>query len=144
MATPATPVVVAKVSWLKHVGNFLGKVLKIMAKDVAPAADTAAKVAEVMFPQFAPGIAVADNLVDNIAKEALAAEVMEQAGAAATGGPAKLQAVLANIGPAIDQWVASRFPGAGEVATAQKANLVSAIVDIVNGVTVSSVAPAVK
>ena len=65
-----------------------------------------------MFPQLATGIAAADNLSDNIAKEALAAEAtMEAAGAAAQGGPAKLrEAVLQSAGPAIDQWVASRFP----------------------------------
>jgi hypothetical protein len=137
MSTIAIPAVTAapKVSWLKHLGNFLGKILKITAKNAPPIADMAAKVAEVMFPQFAAGIAVADNLVDNIAKEALAAEIMEQAGAAAQGGPAKLQAVLANVGPAIDQWIASRFPGSNTVASAKKANLVSAIVDIVNDVT---------
>jgi hypothetical protein len=136
MATTAAPIATTapKVSWLKHVGNFLGKVLKIIAKDAAPAADTASKVAEIMFPQFAPGIAAADNLVDNIAKEALAAEVMEQAGGSAQGGPAKLEAVLAASGPAIDQWIASRFPGANQVASAKKANLISAVVDIINDV----------
>src|SRR5579862_3124168 len=75
-ATPApTPAVTTaappKVSWLKHVGQFLGKVLGIVAKDAKPIADTAATVTEALYPQFAPEISAADNLVTNIAKEAL-------------------------------------------------------------------------
>jgi hypothetical protein len=127
-------VAAAKVSWLKKVGNVLGKILRIAAKGAAPAADMAAKVAEVMFPQFAPCIAAADNLIDNIAKEALTVEVMEQAGAAAQGGPAKLQAVLAASGPVIDQWIASRFPGANQIDPIKKTNLINAVVDIVNSI----------
>jgi hypothetical protein len=129
-ASPAAAV--KKASWLSHVGDFLGKVLKVIAGKAAPTADIASKVAAIMFPQFATEIAAADNLVDNIAKEALAAEAMEAAGAAAQGGPAKLNAVLANTGAAIDQWVASRFPGSATVSSASKAGLVNAVVKIVN------------
>jgi hypothetical protein len=125
---------VHKVSWLKQVGNVLGRILKIVAKGAAPAADTAAKVAEAMFPQFSAEICAADNLIDNIAKQALTVEVMEQAGAAAQGGAAKLQAVVGSAGPAIDQWLASRFPGATTVTAAKKANLISAVVDIINDI----------
>jgi hypothetical protein len=136
MATTAVPVVAAapKVSWLKKVGSVLGRILKLVAKDAAPVADKAAVVAEIMFPQFAVPIAAGAGLIDNIAKEALTVEVMEQAGAAAQGGPAKLEAVLGTIGPAIDQWIASRFPGANAVSKAKKANLVSAVVDMINEV----------
>ena len=140
MSTPASPAVVTmtasapapKVSWLKRVGQVLGSILKIIARDIAPVADTASKVAAVMFPQFAPGIIAADNLIDNIAKEAITAEIMDQAAATAKGGPAKLQAVLASIGPMIDQWVANKFPGATAVSNASKAGLVNAVVAIVN------------
>jgi hypothetical protein len=131
--TPA-PAAPAKVSWLKKIGNVLGKILKIVAKDAAPAADTAAKVAAVMFPQFAPEISAADNLFDAIAREALTAEVMDQAAAQAKGGPAKLQAVLGTMGPAIDEWVKDKFPGANAVSNAAKAGLVNAVVYLMNEV----------
>lgn len=139
MATAVTPL--AHVSWLKHVGNFLGKILQIASK-AAPEVDMASKVAEMMFPQFAPGIGAANNVMDNIAKEATAAELMEQAGAGAQGGPAKLQAVLAASGPAIDQWVASSFPGSTTVSAASKAGLVNAVVSIMNEIAAPPIGPA--
>jgi hypothetical protein len=134
VAIPAVSAPAPKVSWLKRVGQVLGSILKIVAKDAAPAADTASKVAAIMFPQFAPGIIAADNLIDNIAKEAVTAEAMDQAAATAKGGPAKLQAVLASVGPLMDQWVANKFPGSTAVSNASKAGLVSAVVAIVNEV----------
>jgi len=138
-ATPApTPAVTTaappKVSWLKHVGQFLGKVLGIVAKDAKPIADTAATVTEALYPQFAPEISAADNLVTNIAKEALDAEVAAAAAGSQNSGPAKLNAVLANVGPAVDDWVAAKFPGAKQVSAASKAGLVNAVVAIMNEV----------
>jgi len=128
-ATTAAP----KVGWLKHVGQVIGKILGIVAKDAAPAADVAAKVAEALLPQYAPEIASADGLVTKIAKEAIVAEgVAAAAGTAVGGGTAKLEAVLTNIGPAIDGWVSSNFPGASAVSKASKAGLVSAVVTIMN------------
>lgn len=135
MSTPVTPAVPAKVSWLKRIGSFFAKVLAVVAKDGKPVIDDAAKVAEIVLPQFAPLIVSADNIADNIIQEAVAAEAMEQAGAAAQGGPAKLDAVLLAAGPAIDNWVSSRFPGANKVSDAAKAGLISALVDLVNDVT---------
>lgn len=130
----ATTAPTAKVSWLKRVGQFLGKVLGIVAKDAKPLADTAATVTEALYPQFAPAIAAADNLVTNIAKEALDAEVAAAAAGSQSSGPAKLNAVLANIGPAVDDWVAAKFPGAKQVSAASKAGLVNAVVAIMNEV----------
>jgi len=129
-STPATP---EKKSWLSKVGSFLGKVLGIVAKDAAPVADTASKVAEAMLPQFSPEIMAADNLIDNIAKQAIVTEGVVQAAGTTTGGGAqKLETVLTNIGPEIDAWVASRFPGATTVSNAAKAGLVNAVVAIMN------------
>lgn len=131
MSSAATPA--PKVSWLKHVGQVIGKILVIIATKVAPEADLASKVAEAMLPQFTPEIQAADNLIDNIAKEAVGAEAMASAAGTATGtGAQKLQAALVNSGPAIDAWVASRFPGATQVSNAAKAGLVSAVVTIMN------------
>lgn len=141
MSTVVTPVTPPKVSWLKRIGSFFAKVLAVVAKDGKPIVDDAAKVATLILPQFAPLINAADNIADNIIQEAIAAEAMEQAGAAAQGGPAKLDAVLLASGPAIDNWVASRFPGASKVSDAAKAGLISALVDLINDVTV---APAVN
>lgn len=131
MSSAATPA--PKVSWLKHVGQAIGKILVIIATKVAPEADLASKVAEAMLPQFTPEIQAADNLIDNIAKEAIAAEAMAAAAGSAAGtGAQKLEAALVNAGPAIDNWVASRFPGATQVSNAAKAGLVSAVVTIMN------------
>lgn len=135
IATPAPAgAAPAKVSWLKKVGQVIGKVLGVIGKDAAPVADTAAKVAEALLPQFAPEIAKADSLVTNIAKEAIAVEGAAAAAGTGTTGQQKLDAVLANVGPAIDNWVASAFPGATKVSSAAKAGLVNAVVAIANEV----------
>jgi phage-related tail protein len=136
-------------SWLANVGQVIGgvakKVLAFLGKEAKPMADIASAVASGMFPQFAPEIAVADNLITNIAKEAVAVEGAAAAAGTATGtGAQKLEAVLKNIGPAIDNWVASAFPGAKQVSTAAKSGLVNAVVGIMNemgGGTVSATTP---
>lgn len=119
-------------SFLKHVGQVIGRILGIVAKDAKPIADLAAPVAAALFPQFAPEIAAADALVTKIAQQAVAAEALAAAGAAASGGPEKLRAVLENIGPSIDNWVASCFPGAKQVSDVAKSGLVNAVVAILN------------
>lgn len=136
--TPSTP----KPSFLKHFGIVLGKILGIIAKDAKPIADTAAGVATVLFPQFAPEIAAADGLVSNIAKQAIVTETLVAAGATPVSGSDKLGAVLANVGPEIDAWVAAKFPGATAVSSASKAGLVNAVVAILNELKPAVSAPA--
>lgn len=135
-ATPATPAPAAApaphVSWLKHFGQVIGRILGIVAKDAAPVADQAAKVAEILLPQFATQIGAADNLIDNIAKQAIITEALQTATASQPTSQQKLDYVLANIGPEIDAWVASRFVGAKQVSAAAKAGLVNAVVAITN------------
>ena len=126
---------VPKVSWLKHFGQILGKLLGFVAKEAKPIADTAAQVATVLFPQFGTLIAAGDALVTKIAHQAIVAEALAaQAGAAAGTGAQKLEAVLANLGPSIDQWVMNAFPGAKGVSAVAKSGLISAVVGIVNEV----------
>ena len=141
MSTSPTPA--PHVSWLKHLGNVIGKILGIVAKDAAPIADQAAKVAEVLLPQFATEIAMADNLIDNIAKQALVTEAITTGVGAATTGQDKLAAAIAGIGPEIDAWVSSRFPGATGVSNAAKAGLVNAVVAITNEIEGKPIAAAV-
>lgn len=137
-------------SWLANVGKTIGsvakKILSFLGGEAKPVADIAAAVATGMFPQFAPEIATADNLVTNIAKEAIAVEGAAAAAGSATGtGAQKLEAVLANVGPAVDNWVASNFPGAKQVSAAAKAGLVNGVVGILNelgGGSVSASTPA--
>jgi len=129
---PAAAAVPPHVSWLKHFGLIIGKILKFVAGSAAPIADQAAKVAEVLLPQFSTEIAVADNLISNIAKQAIVTEALAAGTATQPTGPQKLQYVLSNIGGEIDQWVASRFPGATQVSAAAKAGLVNAVVAITN------------
>src|SRR5690348_16711932 len=95
-------------SWLSKVGSFIGKILGIAGK-VEP---TAAAVAEAILPQFAPAIALADDIFNKVVKEALVAEAAMAAAGTQTGtGAQKLEAVLANVGPVLDTWVANNFPG---------------------------------
>lgn len=140
MSTTPTPA--PHVSWLKHLGSIIGKILGIVAKDAAPIADQAAKVAEALLPQFAAEIATADNLIDNIAKQALVTESITTGVGVAATGPEKLATALAGIGPEIDAWVASRFPGATSVSNAAKAGLVNAVVAITNEIEGKTIVPA--
>jgi hypothetical protein len=127
MSTTPTPA--PHESWLSKVGAFIGKVLGIAQK----AEPTAAALASALLPQFAPEIALADDIFNKIVKEALVAEATAAAAGSATG-PQKLAAVLANIGPVLDQWVANNFPGQKQVSDVAKSGLVNAIVAILNDV----------
>lgn len=140
MNTSPTPA--PHVSWLKHLGSVIGKILGVVAKDAAPIADQAAAVAEVLLPQFSTEIAAADNLIDNIAKQAVVTEAITTGIGAATTSQDKLAAAIAGIGPEIDAWVASRFPGATGVSNAAKAGLVNAVVFITNEIEGKPVAAA--
>jgi hypothetical protein len=128
----STAPAVTHVSWLKHFGQIIRKILGFIAKDAAPIADQAAKVAAVLLPQFAVEIAAASNLIDHIANQCIITESLVTATAGAPTGPEKLAYVLKNIGPEIDAWVASRFPGATQISLAAKAGLINAIVAIIN------------
>lgn len=128
----SAPIVTPHVSWLKRVGQVIGKVLGIVGHTAAPIAHIAAGVAGALMPQFAPEIAFADGLVTKIAKQALVTEALAAAAAGATSGPEKLAAVIANIGPELDAWVASAFPGSAQVSAVAKAGLVNAVVAIMN------------
>lgn len=135
MGTPASAVAAKpKVSFLKHFGQVVARILDAIVKDAAPVADQAAKVAEVLLPQFSGEIATSDNLIDNIAKQALITESVSAAATNPLPGQTKLDAVLTNIGPEIDAWVSSRFPGATALSNAAKAGLVNAVVAIANEV----------
>ena len=145
MASAAAPAAPAKASWLKKVGQEIGKVLTLFAKEAPTIAITAGTVASALLPQFAPEIGVGENLVTNIAKEATAVEGAAAAAGTATGnGAQKLAAVVAASGPAIDTWVASAFPGATAASAASKAGLVNAVVAIMNEIDApaASTAPA--
>lgn len=131
--TSSSPTSAKKVTWLSKVGAVVGKILKAVAGEAKPVADDAAAVATALFPQFAPEIAAADNLVTKIVAEAVAIEGTAAAAGSQTGtGAQKLESVLLNVGPAIDQWVAANFPGAKQVSAAAKAGLVNGVVAILN------------
>lgn len=124
---PATP----KQSWLSKVGHFLGKVIGLVAKEGKPVIDDAAKVATILLPQFAPEIAIADNLATKIASMITLQQGLGTAVAVAPEGAAKFNAVLSSVGPDIDAWVAASFPGAGRASDLRKAGVVQAIYDLV-------------
>jgi hypothetical protein len=132
VAVTATPAAPAKVSWLKKVGQFLGKVVGLIAKDGKPVVDDAATVAKILLPQFAGEINIADNIADNIMQEIVTAEAAEQAGVGVSGGAAKLAAVAAASGPALDNWINSKFPGAATLSADVKNGLINAFVAVFN------------
>jgi hypothetical protein len=133
---------VPKVSWLKKFGQVMGKILGFVGNDAAKIANIAAPVAETLLPQFASEIQAADNLVTNIAKQAIVTEAVAQTASTAVTGPQKLEAVLTNSGPEIDAWVASAFPGAKTVSNVAKSGLINAVVQILNEVDPSAATPA--
>jgi hypothetical protein len=130
MAT--TPAPAPKISFLKHLGQIMGKILAFVAGPGGATIDKAATLAEIVMPQFAPEIAAAQGIADRIVKQVIVTETVTTGVGAATTGTDKLAAAVAGIGPEIDQWIANLFPGSGQVSEAKKAGLVSAIADIVN------------
>lgn len=117
------------ISWLSRVGSFLGKILGVVQK-IEP---TAEAVAAAMLPQFAPEIALADDLFNKLVKQALIAETTMAAAGTATGtGPQKLAKVLAAVGPDLDAWVSANFPGQKQVSAVTKSGIVNAIVALLN------------
>lgn len=131
MATLPAPTPV-KVSWLQHFGQILAKVLGVVAKDGASIEKLAAPVAEALMPQFAPEIALADNLATNILKQITVTQGAAAAVGTANTGPEKLQAVTDGITSEFNAWIAAAFPGAKEVSAASKSGLVQAIYNIAN------------
>lgn len=129
MGTSAVP---KKVSFLKRIGQIIGKIVNFMAKDAAPIADKAAAVAEALMPQFAPEIMFADNLLTKIAKQCIVTEAVANTVAVAPTGAAKAQDVAAGLSQEMDAWIANLFPGASAISAAKKANLMGAVADIIN------------
>jgi|SRR5579863_7994384 len=128
MSTTPTPT--PHVSWLSKIGHVLAEIIGIAQK----AEPTVVSFTEALLPQFAPFIGTADTIFQNIVKEIVAAESAAAAAGQVGTGPQKLAAVLANIGPVLDNWVTSNFPGATKVADATKAGLVNAIVALLNDI----------
>ena len=127
MATTPTPA--PKESWLSKVGNFFGKILGIAQK----AEPSAVAVAEALLPQFAPEIALANDIFNKVVKYCLVAETTAAAAGQATGtGAQKLAAVLNDVGPMLDAWVSSNFPGQKQVSAVAKSGLINAVVAILN------------
>jgi hypothetical protein len=139
-STPAVPA--PKESWLSKIGKFFSKIIHAIATDAAPIEKIMVPVAETLLPQFAPLINTADGIFSKIVAEAVKAEtVMAVAGTATGTGPQKLATVLSAVGPVLDGWVTSNFPGAAAVSEAQKAGLVNAVVAILNEVSPSAAVP---
>jgi hypothetical protein len=135
-ASPVVPAPVAatKVSWLKKFGQDIEKVVGIIAKDAQPVAAAAGLAIEAVDPALAPLVTVGENLVSKIAQQAQITEAVFASVGQASNGPAKLQAVLNAVGPEVQAWVTSAFPGAAALSTANLTQLVNAVVAILNSV----------
>jgi len=138
MAT--TPVIPAgHVSWLKRVGSAIYTGLKdvvgfLGSAKVQNAEAQVANVAALLLPAEAPLIKAFQGIMGKIFQQAVVSEtaLTNISGA----GSQKLAAVVAAIGPELDQWVANSFPGSATVSAEVKAGLVSAIVALQNSITV--------
>lgn len=128
--TSATP----KVSWLKKVGSFVGKILKFVVNDEQKVAAVVTPALEAALPQYAPLIAAGDALATKITKVITQVEVSATAVGAATTGEAKLNAALAQVNPDIDAWVAAAFPGSKPLSSIGRTALVNAFVTVANEV----------
>lgn len=137
MSTPAPPVVAPppKQSWLKK----LGSVIWTAAKDVVgflgnPKVQSAeaqvANIASLLLPAEAPIIQAFQAVMGKVFQQTV---VTETAFAnVANAGSQKLEAVLAEVGPELDQWVANGFPGSTRIQDATKAGLINAVVALQN------------
>lgn len=132
-------------SWLKTFGSEIAKVAKEIVHVLAsPQAQTlendAATLAGILLPAEAPLIAGFQTLAGKIFRQAA---VTETAMANVSGsGAQKFSAVLAQVGPELDQWVANAFPGSGKIQDATKAGLINAIVALQNDITLPAAPPA--
>lgn len=132
MAT--TPVPAPHVSWLSKIGHAIASILGIVQK----AEPTIVTFTEALLPQFAPFIGSADTIFQNIVKEIVSAEAAAAAAGQTGTGAQKLEAVLAKIGPPLDNWITSNFPGSAKLADATKAGLVNAVVAVLNDISPSA------
>jgi hypothetical protein len=133
-AVPATP----KVGWLKSVGLAIGKAAKevvafLSSTKVQAAEAQVANIAELLLPVDAPIIQTFQVVMGKIFQQAVVTETA--VGTVAAAGSQKLAAVVASIGPELDQWVASNFPGSATISADVKAGLVNAIVALQNDLT---------
>src|SRR5271155_2616349 len=129
--TPA-PAPAPKISWLKKFGQDVLKVLTFVAGKAAPIAEVAGTAVEAIDPALTAPITVAENLITKIATQATVTEGAFAAVEQGSNGPAKLAAVLGEVAPEIDAWVAANFPGATQVSTVVKTGLVNSVVAILN------------
>jgi len=123
----------AKVSWLRHFGQVIGRVLGAVSKDAPTVIKYAEPVALALLPQFADEIKFADGVATHILKQI----TVTQAATSAIGnasGPDKLKTVTDAVGGEIDAWIQNNFPGSGAVSTIRKSNLIQAIYDIADEV----------
>lgn len=149
MSTPATPVAVTtpKISWLKSVGLAIGKAAKevvafLGSTNVQNAEKQLANVASLLLPADAPIIQTFQGIMGKIFQQAVVTETA--IGSVSAAGSQKLSAVVASIGPELDQWVANNFPGSATVSADVKAGLVNAIVALQNSLTAPPAPPAAK
>jgi len=127
-AAPATP----KVSWIHHIGNVLGHILGVVAKDGATVVKFAVPLAEVLLPQFTPEIIAAGGIASRILKQIAVTQGAAAAIATANTGPEKMDAVLLATQAEFDGWIQSMFPGAKEISKINKAGFVQAVYNIAN------------
>jgi hypothetical protein len=137
--TPVTPISTPKVSWLKRVGSAIYTGLKdvvgfLGSAKVQAAEVQVANVASLLLPAEAPLIQGFQTIMGKVFQQAVVSETAMTT--ITNSGPNKLAAVVAAIGPELDQWVANNFPGSAQVSAATKAGLVNAIVALQNDITV--------
>jgi hypothetical protein len=144
MATTPPVVPAGHVSWLKRFGHDVAVgfkyVIGVLGNPKVQAAEQqAAGIASMLLPAEAPLIQEFQVVVGKIFKQTAVTETAMTDVANASGS--KLAAVVAEIGPELDQYVANNFPGSATVSAEVKAGLVNAIVAFQNAITVPAAPP---
>lgn len=130
-AAPTAPVTTApKVSWWKRALNEVGKIIGFVEKEEPKIQAIALPALQAAFPQFAVLIGGVGTVATKIVNEMVAVQAVGAAAATAPTGVQRLESVLGNVGPALDEWVQSAFPGHQAISVARKSGLIQAMHDI--------------
>jgi hypothetical protein len=139
-------VVTPKTSLLKRFGQEIVKIIGFVGTKVIPAEQILAPVAETLLPQFAPAIAAGAGIFERAVGFTVQLEGDFAAVGQASNGAKKFNALEAQIGPMLDQYIQAALPGSPAVLKADsylvaKADILNAFVKFVNTIDGELVSP---
>ena len=133
MATPATPTP-TKQSWWKRALNEVGKIIGVIEKDAPKVEAIAIPALQAAFPQFAVLIGGFGAAAQKILGYIVNVQAVGAAAAVQPTGAQRLDSVLADAGPLVDQWIQSAFPGHASIPADKVKGLIQAMHDVLETV----------